>query len=95
MTLDETKRPTLKFTRLEQWRFAFFALIFPGLALAYIDPGTGAYVAQGLIALFGTVAFYVTHPRQLIKRVWTRMFKSGSESQEARIFKGGSSSDME
>ena len=48
---------------------AVFFLIFPSLAYAYVDPGTGAYVLQLIIALFGAVMFYATRPVQLFKLI--------------------------
>ena len=64
----------------KHWRLGILALAFPSLAFAYIDPGTGAYVVQGVIALLGTVVFYVTHPRGLAQRVFGRFFKGRSSS---------------
>lgn len=46
-----------------------FLLIYPNLAHAYVDPGTGAYLLQLLIALFGAIVFYATKPVQLLKLV--------------------------
>ena len=45
------------------------ALSMPQTALAYIDPGTGAYLVQGLVALAGAVAFYVSHPAELLRKL--------------------------
>lgn len=45
------------------------ALCLPQTALAYIDPGTGAYLVQGLAALLGAVAFYISHPVELLRRL--------------------------
>ena len=45
------------------------ALCLPQTALAYIDPGTGAYLVQGLAALAGAVVFYVSHPAELLRRL--------------------------
>ena len=47
------------------------ALLFltPSFAYAYIDPGSGAYYVQVAMALLGAVAFYLTHPKELIRRV--------------------------
>jgi hypothetical protein len=59
----------------KQWRLVVVGLAFPGLAFAYIDPGTGAYVVQAGIALLSTVAFYAAHPGRLLKRLWGRLFK--------------------
>ena len=63
------------------WRLAILALVFPSLAFAYIDPGTGASVVQGVLALFATVVFYVTHPKRLLKWVFGRFFKGDSSSE--------------
>jgi hypothetical protein len=46
-----------------------FLLIYPSLAYAYVDPGTGAYLLQLIIALFGAVVFYTTRPIQLFKLI--------------------------
>jgi hypothetical protein len=58
-------------------------LAFPSLAFAYIDPGTGAYVVQSLIALFGAAVFYASHPKQLVKRVFGRFFKRDSSTDSS------------
>lgn len=49
--------------------FSISILLFPGVAHAYVDPGTGAYLLQLLIALFGAVAFYAARPRQLFQLI--------------------------
>lgn len=49
--------------------FSIFILVFPGVAYAYVDPGTGAYLLQLLIALFGAVVFYASNPIQLFKLI--------------------------
>jgi hypothetical protein len=46
---------------------ATFFLLFPGTAFAYVDPGTGAYLLQLLITVFGAVMFYISRPGQLFK----------------------------
>ncbi len=51
------------------------ALAMPGMAMAYIDPGTGAYVVQMLATIIGVVAFYIAHPIRLVKMLWGRFFK--------------------
>jgi hypothetical protein len=50
-------------------------LIFPALAHAYVDPGTGAYIFQLLIAVVGAIIFYATRPGdffRLIKSYFTK-----------------------
>jgi hypothetical protein len=49
--------------------FLVLTLLFPGVAHAYVDPGTGAYLLQLLIALFGAVVFYAARPRQLFQLI--------------------------
>jgi hypothetical protein len=49
--------------------FSIFILVFPNIAYAYVDPGTGAYLLQLMIALFGAVVFYSSRPIQLFKLI--------------------------
>lgn len=51
------------------------ALTFPALALAYIDPGTGAYVVQSVLAVVGIVVFYVSRPLRYVKDLFRRRAK--------------------
>jgi uncharacterized membrane protein len=67
-------------TMSKHWRLVLLGVAFPSLAFAYIDPGTGAYVVQGAIALVSTVVFYAAHPGRLFKRVWGRFFKDRASS---------------
>lgn len=39
----------------------------PGLALAYIDPGNGAYMVQALFTLVGAALFYLRHPIRTLR----------------------------
>jgi hypothetical protein len=43
--------------------------VYPSVAYAYVDPGTGAYLLQLLIALFGAVVFYASRPMQLFRLI--------------------------
>ncbi|MFI4869973.1 MAG: hypothetical protein ACHQDD_11605 [Steroidobacterales bacterium] len=67
-------------TSCKRGRWVILGLAFPSLAFAYIDPGTGAYVVQAVLALFATIAFYISHPRQLVKGVFERFFRRGTSS---------------
>lgn len=42
-------------------------------AFAYVDPGTGMLLWQGLIAAAGVVIVFFRSPRQSIKRLLDRM----------------------
>ena len=46
--------------------FIMFYLLFPQTALAYIDPGTGSYILQFVLAAFLGIAF-------TIKIFWTKV----------------------
>lgn len=47
--------------------------LLPLQAYAYVDPGTGAYIVQALIALVAAASFYVRHPIKAIKALWKRL----------------------
>jgi hypothetical protein len=42
--------------------------LYPPAALAYVDPGTGMMLLQGLIAAVGAVAVVVGRPFQWLRR---------------------------
>ena len=54
-------------TKLRTAFLAMLMLCFPSIAYAYVDPGTGAYLLQLIIAIFGAAVFYVARPRLLWK----------------------------
>ena len=45
----------------------------PGFA--YIDPFTGSFIIQAIIAFFVTVAFYLGYPIRLIKKIYNKLSK--------------------
>jgi hypothetical protein len=47
----------------------FILATFALPSYAYFDPGTGAYLVQGLIALFAAVVFYLRHPVEFMKKL--------------------------
>jgi hypothetical protein len=56
--------------------------IAPGDAFAYIDPGSGFLLIQGLLALIGGVIVFIKDPVGACKRLWARLFsKSRSRDQ--------------
>jgi len=50
-------------------------LAIPATAYAYVDPGSGMLVWQGLIALVGAVLVFVRNPRESITRLLDRFRK--------------------
>ncbi|RYG90249.1 MAG: hypothetical protein EON59_00150 [Alphaproteobacteria bacterium] len=45
----------------------------PASAFAYVDPGSGMLIWQGLLAALGAVIIFVRNPIEQIKRVWRRL----------------------
>ena len=45
----------------------------PGFA--YIDPFTGSFIIQAILAFFATVAFYLGYPIRLIKKIYKKLSK--------------------
>jgi hypothetical protein len=58
---------------------ALLALSFTTDAFAYIDPGTGAFLVQSLIALFVSILFYLRHPIQFVKMIYRKIFPRKSD----------------
>ncbi len=60
--------------------FALAILIsFAGNCYAYVDPGTGVFVAQSIIALVVSVMFYLRNPSQIIRLIKEKFRKKSSD----------------
>ena len=44
-------------------------------SFAYIDPFTGSFIIQAIVAFFVTVAFYLGYPIRLIKKIYNKLSK--------------------
>jgi hypothetical protein len=55
-----------------------FLATAPTLAMAYIDPGNGAYMVQALFTLIGAALFYLRHPVQTAKLLWRKLTGRGT-----------------
>ncbi len=55
----------------------------PTVAMAYIDPGNGAYMVQVLFTLVGAALFYVRHPIRTLKLIWQRLSGGAKSDPEA------------
>jgi len=53
--------------------FLLAIVLSPGMAFAYVDPGSGMMLLQGLIALIGAVIAFVRNPIATIKRLIERI----------------------
>jgi len=49
---------------------ACILVFYPVAVFAYIDPGSGTLLIQGLLALFGAIIVFVRSPRENIKRFY-------------------------
>lgn len=56
----------------------FFPLLFPSFALAYVDPGSGSYVVEVLIAMAVGIVFAI----KLYWRKFTGLFRRRDDRQE-------------
>lgn len=45
----------------------FIILLKTNVAFAYIDPGTGSFILQSILAVFATIVFYLGYPIRFIK----------------------------
>lgn len=44
-----------------------------GPAFAYVDPGSGFMMLQGLLAVIGGLIIFVRQPMATLKRLWSRL----------------------
>lgn len=51
----------------------FVMCMAPADAFAYVDPGAGLLLIQGLLALIGGIIVFVKNPVAAFKRLWTRI----------------------
>lgn len=58
---------------------ALVSLATPAIALAYVDPGTGAYLVQGIMALIGAATFYVMRPIRFLRSLFSKRNKSQAQ----------------
>lgn len=56
-------------------RLLVLLAIWPIAAHAYVDPGSGMLLIQGLIALIGGIIVFVKHPVRTAKELWAKLFR--------------------
>ena len=44
-------------------------------SFAYIDPFTGSFILQAILAFFTAVVFYLGYPIRIIKKIYNKQFK--------------------
>lgn len=57
------------------YRLLLLLLLLPLHAHAYVDPGAGMLIWQGLLALIGAVLVFIRNPRNTLKRWWQRIIR--------------------
>lgn len=61
--------------------YIVFLLLFSFPAFAYIDPGSGGMIVQGILALVASVIFYLRNPLELLKFI-RNFFKSKHDNDD-------------
>ncbi len=59
-----------------------FVLLIPDIAFAYIDPGTGSFILQAIIAFLASVAVFFGYQLKIAKSFFKKLFKKKDEKQE-------------
>jgi hypothetical protein len=62
-----------------RWTVAVVALTIPAVAFAYVDPGTGAYLVQSIMAVIGAATFYAMRPIRFLRNLFTKRNKPESQ----------------
>ena len=47
--------------------------LWPADAHAYVDPGSGMLIWQGLVALIGAVIMFMRQPKEMLKKLLERL----------------------
>tara|TARA_B110000438_G_scaffold254474_1_gene260729 strand:- start:47 stop:259 length:213 start_codon:yes stop_codon:yes gene_type:complete len=66
-------------------KFLFIIIFYSfnsSIAFAYIDPGTGAFLIQTLVAIGATVIFYLGWPIRFIKSLFSKKKKVNKEDKK-------------
>jgi hypothetical protein len=61
---------------------ALILWLAPQDAFAYVDPGSGLLLIQGLLAVIGGIVVFVKDPVAGCKRLWARFFSKSKSKPE-------------
>jgi len=53
--------------------FLILVLLNTNVAFAYIDPGTGSFILQSILAVIATIAFYFGYPIRAMKSFFNKL----------------------
>ena len=62
----------------------FLLFIFSSNSYAYIDPGTGSFIIQAILALGASIIFYLGYPVRIIKSFFNKIFKKKSLEEKKK-----------
>lgn len=51
--------------------------------LAYWDPGTGSFIIQAIVALFGAIVVYISYPLRIIKNFFGKIFGKDKKKESS------------
>ena len=75
----KTKFHSLKFVKrlfMKQKFVLILAMVcFSQPGFAYIDPFTGSFIIQAILAFFAAVVFYLGYPILIIKKIYNKLSK--------------------
>ena len=60
----------------------FLFLIFSSNAHAYIDPGTGSFIIQAIMAIGASAVIYLGYPIRFFKKFYYKIFKSKKDNNK-------------
>ena len=62
------------------FKLSYFILVifftFQSVSHAYIDPGTGSFIIQALLAVFASIVFYLGYPIRVLKNFFKKIKKN-------------------
>lgn len=60
-------------TRSRKAALLALLILSPLPAFAYVDPGSGMLLIQGLIAIVGAIVVFVKHPIDTLVKIWRHL----------------------
>ena len=60
----------------------YLIFFFPNIAYAYIDPGTGSFILQAILALFASIAVFFSYQLKIARSFFKKLFKKKEKKEE-------------
>jgi|TARA_B110000037_G_scaffold220061_1_gene286749 hypothetical protein len=61
-----------------------FLTILISPAMAYFDPGVGAFIIQSILAFFAVLAVYLEYPTRVLKKIFSKFKKKKKDQDEVK-----------